>query len=161
MSAGTGTRAQVAGFDLAGKTGTTSDYRDAWFVGYTGGFTAAVWVGKDDNKPMGKVTGGTAPAQIWKDFMKVALPRLQVKAIPDGPADVPVFNDPIGDLLADVGDVFGDIMPVETAPYAPDTGNIPLGPGPAPTQPVGPPTANEQLTAETQAALDELFEATR
>jgi penicillin-binding protein 1A len=51
VSAGTGTRAQVEGYDLAGKTGTTSDYRDAWFVGYTGGFTAAVWVGKDDNKP--------------------------------------------------------------------------------------------------------------
>ena len=39
------------GYDLAGKTGTTSDYRDAWFVGYTGGFVTAVWVGKDDNKP--------------------------------------------------------------------------------------------------------------
>jgi penicillin-binding protein 1A len=39
----------VAGYDIAGKTGTTSDYRDAWFVGYTGGFVAAVWTGKDDN----------------------------------------------------------------------------------------------------------------
>ena len=50
--------AAIAGYDLAGKTGTTSDYKDAWFVGYTGGFTTAVWVGKDDNTPMRRVTGG-------------------------------------------------------------------------------------------------------
>ena len=48
---------------MAGKTGTTSDYRDAWFVGYTGGFVTAVWVGKDDNTPMKRVTGGGAPAE--------------------------------------------------------------------------------------------------
>ena len=54
----------VAGDDLAGKTGTTSDYRDAWFLGYTGGFVTAVWVGRDDNTPMRKVTGGGPPAAI-------------------------------------------------------------------------------------------------
>ena len=81
---GTGGRASVPGYDLAGKTGTTSDYRDAWFVGYTGGFVTAVWVGKDDNKPMRRVTGGTAPAAIWKDYMTAALPRLKVQPIPGG-----------------------------------------------------------------------------
>jgi penicillin-binding protein 1A len=84
IAGGTGTRANVPGYDLAGKTGTTSDYRDAWFVGYTGGFVTAVWVGKDDNKPMRKVTGGAAPAGIWKAYMAAALPRLKVQPIPGG-----------------------------------------------------------------------------
>ena len=83
---GTGTRARVPGYDLAGKTGTTSDYRDAWFVGYTGGFVTAVWTGRDDNTPMKKVTGGGVPAAAWQKFMASALPRLQVSTIPGGPA---------------------------------------------------------------------------
>ena len=52
MTSGTGARARIGGYDLAGKTGTTSDYRDAWFVGFTGGFVAAVWTGRDDDTPM-------------------------------------------------------------------------------------------------------------
>src|SRR4029077_16720199 len=77
VASGTGGRAKIGGYDLAGKTGTTSDYRDAWFVGYTGGFVTAVWVGRDDNTPMKRVTGGAAPASIWHDYMAQALPRLQ------------------------------------------------------------------------------------
>jgi penicillin-binding protein 1A len=56
LTEGTGTKAAVPGFDLAGKTGTTSDYKDAWFCGFTGGFTTVVWMGKDDNTPMRKIT---------------------------------------------------------------------------------------------------------
>ena len=99
ISNGTGGRAAVGGYDLAGKTGTTSDYKDAWFVGYTGGFVAAVWTGKDDNKPMRRVTGGTVPAEVWRGFMAAALPRLQVRPIPAGPAAQGLTADPIGDLL--------------------------------------------------------------
>jgi len=67
---GTGRRAWLtSGSPMAGKTGTSQDFRDAWFVGYTANITAAVWVGNDDNTPMNKVTGGTLPAVIWKDFM--------------------------------------------------------------------------------------------
>ena len=84
LASGTGGRAKIAGYDLAGKTGTTSDYRDAWFVGFTGGFVAAVWVGRDDNTPMKRVTGGGAPAEIWRAFMAAALPQLQAQPIPGG-----------------------------------------------------------------------------
>jgi penicillin-binding protein 1A len=98
IASGTGGRAKIGGYDIAGKTGTTSDYRDAWFVGFTGGFTAAVWVGRDDNTPMKRVTGGGAPAEIWKSFMAPSLPHLQAQAIPGG--SLPVAQpDAIGNLL--------------------------------------------------------------
>jgi penicillin-binding protein 1A len=102
MASGTGTRAMVPGYDEAGKTGTTSDYRDAWFVGYTGGFVTAVWVGRDDNTPMKRVTGGGVPAGIWHDYMAATLPRLQTVSIPgsDMPLPEPPVEDPIGDMLS-------------------------------------------------------------
>ncbi len=67
ISQGTGRRAKIPGF-AAGKTGTTQDYRDAWFVGFTDEYVIAVWVGNDDNSPMKGVTGGTLPAEIWRKF---------------------------------------------------------------------------------------------
>ncbi len=82
---GTGVHAAIPGHDLAGKTGTASDYRDAWFCGFTGGLTTVVWMGRDDNSPMRGITGGTAPAQLWRGFMTVALKRLANGPIPPGP----------------------------------------------------------------------------
>ena len=104
---GTGAGAALPGYDLAGKTGTTSDYRDAWFMGFTGGFVTAVWTGRDDNSPMHKVTGGGAPAQIWRAFMAAALPRLAVAPIPAGPNPPPAtapVDDPVADLLNQTGE---------------------------------------------------------
>ncbi|MHA7873323.1 MAG: transglycosylase domain-containing protein, partial [Hyphococcus sp.] len=69
IHAGTGRRASLGLRQAAGKTGTTNDWRDAWFVGYTGQLIAGVWVGNDDYTPMDQVTGGTIPAAIWRDFM--------------------------------------------------------------------------------------------
>ncbi len=103
IAGGTGTRARVSGYDVAGKTGTTSDYRDAWFVGYTGAFVAAVWTGRDDNTSMRRVTGGGAPADIWRNFMATVLPRLASGRIPGGPVAPAPTADGIGDLLAGGG----------------------------------------------------------
>src|SRR5271156_130382 len=67
----------------AGKTGTTQDYRDAWFIGYTADLVAGVWFGNDDDKPMNKVTGGSLPAQTWRQFMLAATQAMPVRALPD------------------------------------------------------------------------------
>ncbi|HEY2709683.1 MAG TPA: penicillin-binding protein 1A [Caulobacteraceae bacterium] len=120
VASGTGARAKIGGYDLAGKTGTTSDYRDAWFVGFTGGFVTAVWVGRDDNTPMKRVTGGGAPAEIWRNFMAPSLPRLQAQAIPGG-APLPPPPDEIGNIL-DSGN--------QTAPSPDDEDQAPPPPRP-------------------------------
>jgi len=69
---GTGRAARLDNVVAAGKTGTTNNYRDAWFVGFTGNYVAAVWYGNDDYQPMEKVTGGTLPAATWHDVMSYA-----------------------------------------------------------------------------------------
>jgi len=89
LTEGTGTKAAVAGFDLAGKTGTTTDSKDAWFCGFTGGFTTVIWMGRDDNKPMGRITGGIAPAEAWHAYMAHALRRIPLLPIPQGPPPPP------------------------------------------------------------------------
>lgn len=75
---GTGTHANI-GRPAAGKTGTTSDYHDAWFVGYTPDLVAGVWVGNDNNTALHSMTGGQTPAEIWKAFMSKALATTPAK----------------------------------------------------------------------------------
>ncbi|WP_170379345.1 transglycosylase domain-containing protein [Ruegeria atlantica] len=69
VSEGTGARAQLPGWQVAGKTGTTQAARDAWFIGFTADYVAGVWMGYDDNTPLSGVTGGGLPAEIWKETM--------------------------------------------------------------------------------------------
>jgi penicillin-binding protein 1A len=85
---GTGRRARIDGHRIAGKTGTTNDFRDAWFVGYAPDRVTAVWVGDDENVSMDKVTGGSIPAMIFKDVMRQQLEtspkaRLPISSQPD------------------------------------------------------------------------------
>lgn len=82
VSEGTARRAALDGIPTAGKTGTTNAYRDAWFVGYTGNFTCAVWYGNDDYSPTNRMTGGSLPAQTWHDIMVVAHQGVEVREIP-------------------------------------------------------------------------------
>ena len=95
IARGTGTKAAIKGHDLAGKTGTTSDYRDAWFAGYTGGLTTVVWLGRDDAKPMKGVTGGSVPAETWRAFMVAAAPHAGTGPIPAGPAPTILSTHPM------------------------------------------------------------------
>jgi len=79
---GTGKAARIKGRDVAGKTGTSNDYRDAWFIGYTADFVTGVWVGNDDNSKMARITGGSIPAQIWHDYMSEALRDIPIIELP-------------------------------------------------------------------------------
>ncbi len=72
---------------VAGKTGTSQDFRDAWFIGYSAGLVAGVWLGNDDGRPMRKVTGGGLPARIWRAFMVKAHQKIPPKALPGVPLD--------------------------------------------------------------------------
>jgi penicillin-binding protein 1A len=95
---GTGVKAAISGYDLAGKTGTTSDFKDAWFCGFTGGLTTVVWMGRDDNAPMRGITGGSAPTELWRGYMVRVMKRLGVGPIPYGPpppAMIPIPPPPI------------------------------------------------------------------
>lgn len=82
---GTGRAAALDRF-AAGKTGTTQDYRDAWFIGFDDSLVVGVWVGNDDHSPMKNVTGGSLPAKIWKDFMQQADAPSVAGATPDAAA---------------------------------------------------------------------------
>lgn len=107
---GTGTGAQLPGRDVAGKTGTSSDWRDAWFVGYTADYTAGVWVGHDNFSSMGRVTGGSLPTQIWADAMRAAhrdiephpLPGIEQPAYSPAEVETATFFDELAEALGDL-----------------------------------------------------------
>ena len=98
---GTARKAELPGWQAAGKTGTSQDWHDAWFIGYTSYLVTAVWLGNDDNSPTKKVSGGNLPVEIWSEFMKAAHQGVPVAALPGGswsgseaPGGIPSFAPP-------------------------------------------------------------------
>jgi penicillin-binding protein 1A len=82
LVSGTARHADLPGWQAAGKTGTTEDFRDAWFVGFTSHLVAGVWLGNDDNSPTRKAVGGGLPVEIWSRFMKAAHQGVVPTALP-------------------------------------------------------------------------------
>ncbi len=84
---GTARYAQTIGRPAAGKTGTSANYRDVWFIGFTTDLVAGVWIGRDDSTPIGdKITGGGVAVPIWVDFMQKAHPRTPIRDFPVPPS---------------------------------------------------------------------------
>ena len=151
VNRGTG-RAAALSIPAFGKTGTTSDYRDAWFIGFAGDLVVGVWVGHDDNRPMGGTTGGGAPAQIWRAFMTDALgvrPGNRPPPVPLSQTDrapQPAAPAPSGDSVPSPVPLPGDPArgpgsPPVIAPPPPRPGEAPPGeqvPEVAPPPPVPP-----------------------
>jgi penicillin-binding protein 1A len=82
LATGTARRASLPGWTAAGKTGTSQDFRDAWFVGYTGRLVAGVWLGNDDGSPTKRASGSNLPVEIWSRFMRIAHQNVPVVELP-------------------------------------------------------------------------------
>ncbi len=102
---GTGQRARIDGWEIAGKTGTTQGARDAWFIGFTGDYVTGVWMGYDDNKPLSGVTGGGLPATIWHETMARVLagktPTPLPVIVPQQPASTGLLTSEGGEVVDD------------------------------------------------------------
>ena len=141
---GTGRKAALTMTRAAGKSGTTQSYRDAWFVGFTGNFTAAVWFGNDSFRPTNKLTGGSLPAQTWHRFMEAAHHGIELRPIPfidptppqavkpkvaaaDGAEDQPAPSRPLGltgktqKVLAEIATLLKDAPPLGPEKVAANT----------------------------------------
>lgn len=133
---GTGQAAKLGTRPAVGKTGTSSDYRDAWFIGYTADYVGCVWVGNDDNTPMKRVTGGSIPARIWRDVMLAAHQGTSVKPLEAAPVTVndkrdnqSLFDSLLQNLLGDgAPNIQWDSPPPPPEPLVPV---VPAEPAPA------------------------------
>jgi penicillin-binding protein 1A len=95
LVSGTARAASLPGWQAAGKTGTSQDFRDAWFIGYTSRLVAGIWLGNDDNTPTKRAVGGGLPVEIWSRFMRTALSRQAPATLP-GLAEPGWFGAPFG-----------------------------------------------------------------
>jgi penicillin-binding protein 1A len=148
---GTGRAAQI-GRPVAGKTGTTSSNKDGWFIGFSSGVTTGVWMGRDDNRAIPGLQGGTAPARAFHDFMVVAVANRPAVAF-DTEVPMPDWQLQPGE------ETFGDPAAADV-PLVDADGN-PIGPAPA--DPLGPALGDEPGRAggtPDQGELDRIFGGT-
>jgi penicillin-binding protein 1A len=135
---GTGRQAKLDGIKTAGKTGTTSGFRDAWFDGFTGNYVGIVWYGNDSFVPTRRMTGGTLPAMTWHRFMQFAHTGIELKPIP--------FVEPEKPVEAAVAKAGADKPATDAAPAEP----------PAPR-----PISLSLATTQRLTAIDELMRMAR
>ena len=133
VQSGTGQAASLPGWETAGKTGTTQDYHDAWFVGFTADYVCGVWVGNDNNAPMRRVVGGTLPARIFHGFMGAAEQNLPPRPLPGAT------------LLAALPAQSATAPPASQAAAASPSGNGPAGSAPQSTTPSSPAMTVESI----------------
>jgi len=100
LTIGTAKRASLPGWPAAGKTGTSQDFRDAWFIGYTAHLVTGVWLGNDDGAPTRHVTGGSLPVDIWSRFMRAAHQGLPVASLPGEANGGGLFSELFGGRAA-------------------------------------------------------------
>jgi penicillin-binding protein 1A len=152
---GTARKAELPGWQAAGKTGTSQDWRDAWFVGYTSALTAGVWLGNDDDSPTKKTSGGNLPVEIWSRFMKAALEGVPPAQLPSGVwsnGDQPATDAP-PPPPAPVGEPLAIGRPAQSADAPP----APLAPARRPIAPAAdedaplPPAAIPNVGADAPA----------
>lgn len=136
LISGTAKKAEIPGWPAAGKTGTSQDYRDAWFIGYTANLVTGVWLGNDDNSPTKKATGGGLPVEVWSRFMRTAHEGVPVAALPNSQATWGLSN--LAQAASQVS------PPTATAP----------GPAPANTGGYRPPPTRANVRPEAAAGLD-------
>jgi penicillin-binding protein 1A len=146
LRSGTARKAELPGWVAAGKTGTSQDFRDAWFIGYTTNLVTGVWLGNDDNTPTRKAVGGGLPVEIWARFMRAAHQGVPVASLPTSQA--PGF-------FATVAQGPQVTASQITAPSAaPASASLAPYPAPGPNRPAPARTNNPSARPEAAAGLD-------
>jgi penicillin-binding protein 1A len=136
LLSGTAHKAELPGWIAAGKTGTSQDFRDAWFIGYTANLVTGVWLGNDDSSPTKKATGGGLPVEIWTRFMKAAH---------QGVAPAPLPASTPGGLLTTIAQA---VSPGVVSPGAP------VSPPPTPAVAGRPAPTRTSVRPEAAGGLD-------
>jgi penicillin-binding protein 1A len=139
LLSGTAHKAELPGWMAAGKTGTSQDFRDAWFIGYTANLVTGVWLGNDDNSPTKKATGGGLPVEIWTRFMKAAHQGVPVAALPNSQAG---------------GGLFSNFMQAAVQPSAPAAAAAATAPSPPAPVATRPAPARASVRPEAASGLD-------
>jgi penicillin-binding protein 1A len=150
LLSGTARKADIPGWMAAGKTGTSQDFRDAWFIGYTANLVTGVWLGNDDNSPTKKATGGGLPVDVWTRFMKAAHQGVPVASLPNSQSGGFFSN-----LLQTASQVSAPTAPTTSAPPAPVQQNV--ANRPAPTRTSAPSTRPEAAAGLDGWLVDRLF----
>src|SRR5215213_1991234 len=122
ITSGTARKADTGAWPAAGKTGTSQEFRDAWFIGYTANLVTGVWLGNDDGTPMRKLTGGGLPVEIWSRVMKPAHQGMAVAALPADYATASLPPPPPPVLMPAVSPAPASVRPTQqAAAQAPQT----------------------------------------